>query len=44
MGGRLKKEGIHVYLQLIHNVIEKKLTRNCKVIYYNFKNLKFFSL
>ena len=26
VGGRLKREGIYVYLQLIHSVVQQKLT------------------
>ena len=28
--GRLKKEGLYVYLQLIHVFIQQKLTQHCK--------------
>ena len=30
VGRRLRKKGIYVYIQLIHLVIERKLTRHCK--------------
>jgi len=36
MGGRFKKEGIYVYLWLIHVVVWQKPTQNCK----NFTNKK----
>ena len=31
-GRRLKREGIYVYLQLIHFVIQQKLMQHCKAI------------
>ena len=34
MGGRLKREGIDVYLQLIQVVIWEKLTQHCKAIIF----------
>jgi len=30
--GRLKREGIYVYLQLIHIVAQQKLTQHCRAI------------
>ena len=30
MGGRLKKEGIYAYLQLIHIVVQQKVAQHCK--------------
>ena len=30
VGGRLKKKGIYVYLQLIHTVVWEKPTQQCK--------------
>ena len=32
MGGRLKREGIYVYLWLIHFVEQQKPTQHCKAI------------
>ena len=32
MGGRLKMEVIYVEIELIHFVVEQKLTRHCKAI------------
>ena len=32
VGGRLKKEGIYVYLQLIHTVVWEKPTQQFKAI------------
>ena len=32
VGGRSKREGIHVDIQLIHCVIQQKLTQHCKAI------------
>ena len=49
VGGRLKREWIYVNIQLIHFVVELKLTQHCKAVIlqffkkntisqYNFKN------
>ena len=49
VGERLKREGIYVNIQLIHFVVELKLTQHCKAVIlqffkkntisqYNFKN------
>ena len=32
VGGSLKREGVHVYLQLIHIVVQQKLMQRCKEI------------
>ena len=32
VGGRLKREGIYVYIYLIHVVIQQKLIQYCKAI------------
>ena len=32
MGGRLKGEGIYVYIQLIYFVVQQKLLQHCKAI------------
>ena len=32
VGRRLKREGICVYIQLIHVAVEQKLTQHCKAI------------
>ena len=41
MGGRLKGEEIHVYLRLIHTVVQQKPTQRCKPIILQWKlNLK----
>ena len=32
MGGRLKREGIHVCLWLIHIVVQQKLTQHCEAV------------
>ena len=37
MGGKLKREGIYVYLELIHAVAQQKLT-HCKAIILQLKN------
>ena len=36
MGERLKREGIYVYTQLIHTVVQKKLAQHCKAILLQF--------
>ena len=41
IGGRLKREGIYVSIQLIHVVVQQKLTQYCKAIILQLKiNLK----
>ena len=41
MRGRLKREGIYLYLQLIHIAVQQKLTQHCKAIILQLKiNLK----
>ena len=37
MGGRLKRKDIYVYLQLIHFVVQQKLTHHCKAIILQLK-------
>ena len=37
MGGRLEKEGIYIYLWLIHVVVQQKLTQHYKAIILQFK-------
>ena len=37
-GGRSKREGIQVYIQLIHFIVQKKLTQHCKAIILPIKN------
>ena len=37
VGGRLKRKRIYVYLQLIHVVVQQKLTQHCKAIILQFK-------
>ena len=32
MGGRFKKEGIHVYLWLVHGEVEQETAKFCKAI------------
>ena len=36
VGGRLKREGLYVYIELIH-VVKQKLTRCCKAIIFQLK-------
>ena len=38
MGGRFKKEGIYVYLWLIHVEVRQKTTKFCKAIILQLKN------
>ena len=38
MGGRFKREGIYVYLWLIHVEVQQKTTKFCKAIILQFKN------
>ena len=33
-GGRLKREGIYVYIYLIHTFIQYKLTQHCEAIIF----------
>ena len=41
IGGRLKREGIYVSIQLIHVVVQQKLIQYCKAIILQLKiNLK----
>ena len=37
VGGRLQREGIYVYIELIHFVVQQKLTQHCKAIILQFK-------
>ena len=37
MGGRLEKEGMYVYIEVIQ-VVRQKLTQHCKVIIFQLKN------
>jgi len=37
VGGWLKQKGMYVYAQLIHFVVEQKLTQHCKAINSNSK-------
>ena len=36
-GGGIKREGIYVYLNLIHVVVQQKLTQHCKAIILQLK-------
>jgi len=38
--GKFKREGIYVYVQLIHAVIWQKSTQYCKAIFFQLKNFK----
>ena len=37
VGRRLKGRGICVYIWLIHDVVQKKLTQHCKAIIFQLK-------
>ena len=37
VGGRFKREGTHVYLWLIHVVVQQKPTQHCKTIILKLK-------
>ena len=39
-GGRSKREGIYVYIHLIHFVVQQKLTQHCRVTIPQFKKKK----
>jgi len=36
VGGRLKREGMYVYLWLIHVVVTQKVTQHCKAVTFKF--------
>ena len=36
VGGRFKKEGIYVYIELLHIVVQQKLIQHCKAIIFQF--------
>ena len=38
--GEVKRERIHVYIQLIHFIVQQKLTQHCKAIILQFKKKK----
>ena len=40
VGERCKREEIQVYIQLIHFIVQKKLTQHCKAIILQFKKKK----
>ena len=40
MGSRLKREGIYVYIELIHVVVQQELTQHCKAIILSLKKRK----
>ena len=40
LGGRPKSKGVEVYLQLIHFVIQQKLTQHCEAIILQKKKKK----
>ena len=42
MGGRFKREGIYVYLWLIHVEVWQKTTKFCKAIIFQLKNKQIF--
>ena len=40
VGGRGKRAGVYVYIQLIHFIVQQKLAEQCKAIYSNLKRKK----
>ena len=42
VGGRSEREGIYVYIQLIHFVVQQKLTQHCKATILQLKKTKVF--
>ena len=38
--GRFRKEGVDVYIRLIHVVVQQKLTQHCTAIVFQLKILK----
>ena len=42
MGRESKKEGIYVYVPLIHFAVQHKLTQHCKAAIFQLKKKKFF--
>ena len=42
VGGRSKREGLYVYIQLIHLVIKQKLMQHYRVIILQFKKIRKF--
>ena len=34
VGGRLMREGIYVYIQLIRIIVQEKLTQHCKAVIF----------
>ena len=40
VGGRCKREGIYVYIQLIHFIVQQKLTQHCKATLPQLKKKK----
>ena len=43
MGVRVGREGMYVYMKLIHFAIQQKLTQHCKAVYPNLKIIIKFS-
>ena len=39
VAGRLRREGIYVYAQLINIVVQQKLTQHCKAIILQLKKI-----
>ena len=36
-GGRSQREGIYIYIELIHFIVQQELTQHCKAIILQFK-------
>ena len=41
-GGRLGREGVDIYLQLIHVVVQQKLAQHCKAVILQLKIKKIY--
>ena len=39
-GGKLTREGVYVYLQVIHSVVQQQPTQHCRAIIFQLKKKK----
>ena len=44
VGGRAKRDGIYVYIQLVHFIVQQKLTQHCKATISQFKKREMFAV
>ena len=42
VGGRSNRDRIYVYIELIHFIVQQKLTQHCKAIILQFKKIVYF--